>query len=158
MKNIYTYENLIMLGEYIKGYRLKLNLSSEYVAAQVGISRATYSAIENGSQKVAIGSYAAVLKYLDDINVRLPKNISDDAEKKRASKRLTNKKLKQNAFEVFCIESYAQHTGKQGNYVFKLFAKEKVLDLLRTYYDDLHAMGREALMDLFDEYLGRETA
>ena len=60
------------------------------------------------------------------------------------------------SFVTFCVELYAQHTGKTGPEVYALFKKEKVLDFLENDYEDLHGMGMEYLMQMIDEYLGRE--
>ena len=60
------------------------------------------------------------------------------------------------SFVTFCVELYAQHIGKTGPEVYELFKKEKVLDFLENDYEDLHGMGMEYLMQMIDEYLGRE--
>ncbi len=58
------------------------------------------------------------------------------------------------SFTAFCIEHYAEHSGKTSNEVYVLFKREKLLDLISFDYDDLHGMGMEYLMHFFDEYLG----
>ena len=58
------------------------------------------------------------------------------------------------SFISFCIEHYAQHTHKSSDEVYELFKTEKVLDLLRDDYDDLHGMSMEYMMQMIDEYLG----
>ena len=55
------------------------------------------------------------------------------------------------SFKAFCIEYYAQHIGKPSNEVYELFAREQLLDLLNSDYEDLHGMGLEYLMQVFDE-------
>ena len=57
------------------------------------------------------------------------------------------------SFKILCIEHYAQHIGKPSNEVYELFAREHLLDLLNSDYEDLHGMGLEYLMQFFDEYL-----
>ncbi len=54
----------------------------------------------------------------------------------------------------FCVEHYAKHIHKSSNEVYKLFKTEKVLDLLKDDYDDLHGMSMEYMMQMIDEYLG----
>jgi len=61
------------------------------------------------------------------------------------------------SFVAFCVEFYAAHIGKTGAEVYELFKKEGVLDLLETDYDDLHGMGIEFLVQMFDEYLDRKS-
>lgn len=58
------------------------------------------------------------------------------------------------SFISFCVEYYAEHIHKPSNEVYKLFKKEKLIEFLENDYDDLHGMGMEYLMQLFDEYLG----
>lgn len=57
------------------------------------------------------------------------------------------------SFKTFCIEYYAEHTGLPSNEVYDLFAKEGLLDILDTDYEDLHGMSWEYLMQFFDDYL-----
>lgn len=56
------------MGEQIKLARLRRHLSAELVAERAGISRVTLSNIEKGSPSVAIGSYAAVLHALNNMD------------------------------------------------------------------------------------------
>ena len=49
------------------------------------------------------------------------------------------------SFKAFCIEAYAQHTGKSGPEVYARFSEAKLLELLDTDYEDLHGMGKEWL-------------
>ncbi len=58
------------------------------------------------------------------------------------------------SFISFCVEYYAKHTGKTSDEVYKLFKKEKLIELLDEDYGDLHGMGMEYMMYFIDEYLG----
>ena len=49
---------------------------------------------------------------------------------------------------------YLRQKFKTSDQVYELFKKEKLLDLLEMDYEDLHGMGMEYLMQMFDEYLG----
>lgn len=60
------------------------------------------------------------------------------------------------SFKTFCIEFYARHIGKTGPEVYALFERSGLLRELDADYEDLHGMGMEALMQLFDEYLAKE--
>ena len=62
------------------------------------------------------------------------------------------------SFKTFCIENYAQHIRKPGNEVYSLFAREHLLDMLDSDYEDLHGMGIEYLMQFFDQYLNGGAA
>lgn len=61
------------------------------------------------------------------------------------------------SFKSFCVEFYARHVGKTGADVYRIFADSGLLQWLDDDYDDLHGLGWEALMPLFDEYLGRKA-
>lgn len=58
------------------------------------------------------------------------------------------------SFVTFCVEYYAEHTGKPSNEVYELFRQEKLIELLNDDYDDLHGMSMEYMMQFIDEYLG----
>lgn len=73
-----TRETLTQMGEQIKLARLRRKLSSQLVAERAGISRQTLSAIENGSSTVSIGSYAAVLHALNNLDTDLLRIAKDD--------------------------------------------------------------------------------
>ena len=62
------------------------------------------------------------------------------------------------SFKTFCIEFYANHTGKTSPEVYAEFEESGLLKELDDDYEDLHGMGMEALMQMFDEYLGKESA
>lgn len=66
--------------------------------------------------------------------------------------------MSKTSFKVFCVEFYANHTGRTGPEVYDEFKRTGLLKELDDDYEDLHGMGMEALMQMFDEYLGKETA
>ena len=59
------------------------------------------------------------------------------------------------SFKSFCIEKYASHIGTSGAEVYSIFDGSGLLKVLDEDYEDLHGMSWEALMPMFDEYLGR---
>ena len=63
--------------------------------------------------------------------------------------------MSKTSFKTFCVEFYAHHTGKTGPEVYAEFEKSGLLKELDDDYEDLHGMGMEALMQMFDEYLGK---
>ena len=73
-----TREILETMGEQIKLARLRRKLSSELVAEGAGISRQTLNSIERGASTVAIGSYAAVLHALNNMDSDLLLIAKDD--------------------------------------------------------------------------------
>ena len=59
---------IFKMGTRIKKARLRRNIMAETLAEQVGISKGTLSAIEQGETTVSIGAYAEVLHALDMIS------------------------------------------------------------------------------------------
>ena len=139
-------------GRAIRNKRVSESVSAESLAASVGISRATLSAVENGNGNVSIKTYLKTAEALD-LEVGLVFGNVSNAERKRSPKRLTKDKTKKNQFEVFCIEKYARHINQDSGNVYVMFKNEKLLDLVRNDYEDLHGMGTEYLMQFFDSYL-----
>ena len=66
--------------------------------------------------------------------------------------------MSKTSFKTFCIEFYAKHTDRTGPEVYAEFEKSGLLKELDKDFEDLHGMGMEALMQLFDEYLGKAVA
>ncbi len=64
--------------------------------------------------------------------------------------------MSKTTFKTFCVEFYANHVDKTGPEVYAEFEKSGLLKELDEDYEDLHGMGMEALMQLFDQYLGRK--
>lgn len=56
------------------------------------------------------------------------------------------------SFKTYCIENYAEYTGKASSEVYGLFAHSGLLKMLQDDYEDLHGMGKEYLMDFFDKW------
>ncbi|MCI9598185.1 MAG: DUF3791 domain-containing protein [Firmicutes bacterium] len=58
------------------------------------------------------------------------------------------------SFKAFCVEFYAEHTGRTGGQVYADFRRSGLLELLDQDYEDLHGMGMEYLMRclLYDRY------
>ena len=73
-----TQKILSQMGEQIKLARLRRNLSAELVSERAGISRVTLWNIEKGSPAVSIGSYAAVLHALNNMDNDLLLIAKDD--------------------------------------------------------------------------------
>lgn len=73
-----TRKILEQMGEQIRLARLRRKLSLELVAERAGISRATLISIEKGAPTVSIGSYAAVLHALNNMDSDLLLIAKDD--------------------------------------------------------------------------------
>ena len=66
--------------------------------------------------------------------------------------------MSKTSFKTFCVEFYADHVGKTGPEVYAEFEKSGLLRELDRDYEDLHGMGMEALMQLFDQWFGKAAA
>lgn len=60
------------------------------------------------------------------------------------------------SFKTYCIENYAEYKNLPSSEVFKRFLNSKLLSHLQADYEDLHGMGKEYLMDYFDQWFDRE--
>ena len=58
------------------------------------------------------------------------------------------------SFKTYCIENYAEYKNLPSSVVFEKFFNTKLLKHLQTDYEDLHGMGKEYLMDYFDQWFG----
>ena len=65
--------------------------------------------------------------------------------------------MSQMSFKTFCIELYARHANITGAEAYRRFSESGLLKVLSDDYEDLHGMGWEALMPMFDQYLGVVT-
>lgn len=60
---------------------------------------------------------------------------------------------KEMSFAVFCLENYRTYRKLTGKEVMHLFQTYDVLSYLVDYYDTLHTVGYQYLMEDIDEYL-----
>ena len=66
--------------------------------------------------------------------------------------------MSKTSFKAVCVEFYADHVGKTGPEVYAEFEKSGLLRELDRDYEDLHGMGMEALMQMFDQWFGKAAA
>ena len=147
---------LVQIGNTIKNARLSGNISAESLANTAKISRATLWSIEKGMGNVSINTYLDIALALG-LKIEIGTDKISSTKRRRSPKRFTKEKLKRNQFEVFCIEKYAQHVKKNSRDVYLQLKEEKLLDVIRSDYEDLHGMGIEYLIDFFDSYLEKNV-
>ena len=70
--------NLRIMGEQIKLARLRRNLPAKLIAERAGICGATLWKVESGDPSVAMGTYAAVLHALNNMDKDLLLIAKDD--------------------------------------------------------------------------------
>ena len=56
-------------------------------------------------------------------------------------------------FKVFCFEAYKSSHNMTGREAMNLFTKYKVFEYLESFYDVLHTLGREYLIEDIDIYI-----
>lgn len=61
------------------------------------------------------------------------------------------------SFKTYCIENYAEYKNLSSSTVFEKFVNTRLLKHLETDYEDLHGMGKEFLMDYFDQWFGERN-
>lgn len=60
------------------------------------------------------------------------------------------------SFKTYCIENYAEYKNQPSSLIFEKFFKSRLLKHLETDYEDLHGMGKEFLMNYFDQWFGEK--
>lgn len=60
------------------------------------------------------------------------------------------------SFKTYCIENYAEYKNQPSLSIFEKFFKSRLLKHLETDYEDLHGMGKEFLMNYFDQWFGEK--
>jgi len=145
-------EKYCEIGNKIKSRRLALNLTSSYVAKKAGITRATLSAIENGSTKCTLNNLLRVISYLN-MNINITVEETHHSNRKRASRRTSAFEKAANRFLIFSIEQYASSINKTSNEIYNDIEESGLVDHFLEYYEDLHGMSTEYLNDYIKKYL-----
>lgn len=144
--------NKVLIGKIIKNKRLELNLRMDDLAKEVGITRSTLSAIENGNGNYTIDALLNTMNHLGlDLNI-----ISDkrDITRSRATRRNTAIDKKINRFIIMCVEQYASSVEEASAEVYLRMNKNGVIKELADDYEDMHGMSTEFLNDHIYKRLG----
>jgi len=140
------------IGDKIKKRRLALNLTSNYVANKAGITRATLSAIENGSTKCTLNNLLKVTSFLD-MKIDVISKENNYSIRKRASRRTTALEKAANRFLIFSIEQYAASINKNSSEIYNQIEESGLINHFLEFYEDLHGMSTEYLNDYISDYL-----
>lgn len=141
-------ENLKNIGIEIKHARLSKNLTMDYVAREVGITRTTLFAIEKGESNYSI---FILLKLLDYLGLSMCFDKPTKEETRNRATRVNSKLDKKiNRFVIMCVEMYAKYKKTSNQSVYALLKKNNVLEELTDDYEDLHSMGTEWLNNYID--------
>ena len=146
--------DLVTIGNAIRDQRLALNLQMNEVAKQVGVSRATISALENGKGNPSINTIISILNVLSlDLDFNSNSKVVD--RRKRAGRKNTALEKRINEFVIFCVEVYAESINKGSREVYKLLKEKNIILELEDDYEYLHGMSSEWLNDYIKSLLER---
>jgi len=134
------------LGRTIKTKRLARNMTMDTLAKRANITRATLSAIENGTGNYSIDTLLVVLGAIDlDIDLESIDNL--EIPRKRA-KRLNTKLDKDiNRWLIMTIEQYCSFINKSSSEVYPKMVEKNVAAFLEEEYEMLHSMSTPTMND-----------
>ena len=143
-------ENKNQIGQKLKNKRLQLNLRMEDVAKEVGITRATLWAIENGNGNYSIDTLLKLLNYL---KLSIEIETYEQGGRKIATRTNTTLDRKINRFIIMCVEQYAESINQGSNYVYSRLNDAGILNELKDDYEDMHGMSTYLINEYIDKRL-----
>lgn len=148
---IKSMETLFSIGRKIKETRLEKNITMDFVAQQIGISRATLSNIEKGKGNYSVDTLINLLSFLN-IPIKLGDKNSN-YKRNRATRTNLKQDKKINRFVILCIEMYSKYKNRFSFDIYKILKSHNVLDMLSDDYEDLHGMSTEWLNEYIDSFV-----
>ena len=139
------------IGQKIKNKRLELNLRMDDVAKEVGITRSTLWAIENGSGNYTIDTLLRLVSFL---NMSIDITTQIQGTRKRASRTNSALDKKINRFIVICVEQYASSVNQSSGTIYNELNKAGIINELKNDYEDMHGMSTYSL----NEYISRRLS
>ena len=141
-------ESKLEIGKKLKNKRLELNLRMDDVAKEVGVTRSTLWAIENG-----IGNYTidTLLRLVSFLNMSIGIGTQTQGTRKRATRTNSALDKKINRFIVMCVEQYASSVNESSGTVYNELNKAGIIDELKEDYEDVHGMSTYSI----NEYIGK---
>ena len=144
-------ESKFEIGQKVKNKRLELNLRMDDVAKEVGITRSTLWAIENGSGNYAIDN---LLKLVIFLNMSIDISSQTQGTRKRATRTNSALDKKINRFIVMCVEQYASSVNRSSATIYNELNKAGIINELKDDYEDMHGMSTYSI----NEYIGRRLS
>lgn len=134
------------LGKTIKTKRLARNMTMDTLAKRANITRATLSAIENGTGNYSIDTLLIVLGAIDlDIDLA---NLDAYYVPRKRAKRLNTKQDKDiNRWLIMTIEQYCSYINKSSSEVYPKMVEKKAIDIIEEEYEMLHSMSTPTMND-----------
>ena len=143
-------ESKFEIGEKLKNKRLELNLRMDDVAREVGITRSTLWAIENGNGNYTIDTLLRLVSFL---NMSIDIGAQEQGNRIRATRTNSALDKKINRFIVMCVEQYASSVNQGSGFVYDKLNKAGIIDELRDDYEDMHGMSTYSLNEYINKRL-----
>lgn len=142
------------IGKIIKESRLKHNLRMDDVAKEVGITRSTLWAIENGTGNYSIDILLKLVNYFN-LSFEMESN-KYHVNKQRATRlnKMIDKKI--NRFIIMCVEQYALKINKGSQYTYRILDNKGIIKELIDDYEDMHGMSTYSINEYIDKRLSLE--
>ena len=147
-------ENKNQIGEKLKNKRLQLNLRMDDVAKEVGVTRSTLWAIENGNGNYSIDTLLRLLSFL---KLSIEIETQEQGGRKRATRTNTMLDKKINRFIIMCVEQYAESVNQGSDYVYSRLNDAGILKELKDDYEDMHGMSTYSINEYIDKRLLGDT-
>ena len=147
-------ENKLEIGKKIKNKRLQLNLRMDDVAKEVGITRSTLWAIENGNGNYTIDT---LLKLLALLNMSIDIDTQEQGSRRRATRINSALDKKINRFIVMCIEQYASSINQSSGNTYTRLDEAGIIDELRDDYEDMHGMSTYSINEYISKRMNEEV-
>ena len=144
-------ENKQTIGQKIKSRRLELNLRMDDLANQIGISRATLWAIENGNGNYSIDILLKILTAMGLSMTVDAQKVSYDRQRATRVNHALDKKI--NRFVIMCIEQYALATSADSKTTYRRLNQSGVINELVEDYEDMHGMSTASINEYISSRL-----
>ena len=144
-------ESKFEIGQKLKNKRLELNLRMDDVAKEVGVTRSTLWAIENG-----IGNYTidTLLRLVSFLNMSIGIGTQTQGTRKRATRTNSVLDKKINRFIVMCVEQYASSVNRSSGTIYNELNNVGIIDELKEDYEDMHGMSTYSI----NEYISKRLS
>ena len=144
-------ESKFEIGQKLKNKRLELNLRMDDVAKEVGITRSTLWAIENGNGNYTIDTLLRLVSFL---NMSIDIGTQTQGIRKRATRTNSALDKKINRFIVMCVQQYASSVNQSSGTIYNELSKAGIIDELKEDYEDMHGMSIYSI----NEYISRRLS
>ncbi len=144
-------ESKFEIGEKLKNKRLQLNLRMDDVAKEVGITRSTLWAIENGNGNYTIDT---LLKLLSFLKMSIDIDVQKQGTRKRATRTNSVLDKKINRFIIMCVEQYASSVNQDSSVIYAKLNEAGIINELEDDYEDMHSMSTYSI----NEYISKRLS